>query len=120
MARGGGDRQRAVRRGVIAEYLAAFSLMVKGYRILALRFRLGSGEIDIIARRGDLVAFVEVKARSHTMASIDAVGALSQQRIRNASLGWLARQADAGRLSLRYDIIAVAPFRWPKHFPDAF
>ena len=48
-------RHRALRRGWIAEYLAAFALMVKGYRILTMRYRLGAGEIDIIARKGDLV-----------------------------------------------------------------
>ena len=113
-------RHRALRRGWIAEYLAAFALMVKGYRILTMRYRLGAGEIDIIARKGDLVIFVEVKARRDTVAAIHAVSTESQKRIRNASLGWLARQRDAARLSQRYDIVTVAPFSWPRHFPDAF
>lgn len=113
-------RQKAERRGRFAEWIAAFWLMLKGYRILALRHRTPLGEIDIIARRGDLVAFIEVKARRDTALAIDAVSASAQNRIRAASELWLGRRADAARLSLRYDIIAVLPFRRPRHFPDAF
>ena len=113
-------RQKAERRGRFAEWIAAFWLMLKGYRILALRHRTPLGEIDIIARRGDLVAFIEVKARRDTALAIDAVSASAQTRIRAASELWLGRRADAARLSLRYDIIAVLPFRLPRHFADAF
>lgn len=95
-------------------------LLMKGYRILSLRYRVRAGEVDIIARRGDVVAFVEVKARRDLMAAIDAVTFTSQNRIRAAGDHWLARQPDAARLSLRYDIVAVRPLRWPQHFKDAF
>lgn len=113
-------RQKAERRGRFAEWIAAFWLMLKGYRILALRHRTPLGEIDIIARRGDLVAFIEVKARRDTALAIDAVSVSAQTRIRAASELWLSRRADMARLSLRYDIIAVMPYRLPRHFPDAF
>ena len=113
-------RQKAERRGRFAEWIAAFWLMLKGYRILALRHRTPLGEIDIIARRGDLVAFIEVKARRDTALVIDAVSASAQTRIRAASELWLSRRKDAAGLSLRYDIIAVMPYRLPRHFPDAF
>ncbi|TIO58114.1 MAG: YraN family protein, partial [Mesorhizobium sp.] len=55
-------RRKAYRRGHRGEWLAALALMLKGYRILARRHRTKLGEIDLIARRGDLVLFVEVKA----------------------------------------------------------
>lgn len=113
-------RQKAERRGRFAEWIAAFWLMLKGYRILALRHRTPLGEIDIIARRGNLVAFIEVKARRDTALAIDAVSASAQTRIRVASELWLSRRKDAAGLSLRYDIIAVMPYRLPRHFPDAF
>jgi putative endonuclease len=58
-----GHRRKAYRRGHRGEWLAALALMLKGYRILARRHRTKLGEIDLIARRGDLVLFVEVKAR---------------------------------------------------------
>lgn len=113
-------RRRAERRGHLAEYVAVLYLLLKGYRILALRHRTRIGEIDVIARKGDLIAFVEVKSRREASLSVDAVTAQSQRRIRAASDLWLARQKDGHLLSSRYDIIAVAPFAWPVHFRDAF
>jgi putative endonuclease len=114
------QRIKALRRGSFSEYLAAFSLMLRGYRILAMRYRVKSGEIDIIARKGDLVSFVEVKARATAADSVFAVNGLTQSRIKNASLYWLQTQKDASQLSYSYDIIAVRPWRWPEHFRDAF
>lgn len=113
-------RKRAERRGRWSEWTAAFFLMLKGYRILAMRYRVRAGEVDIIARRGELVAFVEVKARRDLMAAVDAVTFASQDRIRAAGDHWLARQPDAARLSLRYDIVAITPWKLPRHYQGAF
>ncbi|WEX88406.1 YraN family protein [Sinorhizobium garamanticum] len=110
----------ALKRGHVAEYRAALCLMLKGYRIVAMRYRTKLGEIDIIARRGDLVACVEVKARRGFDEAVFAVSDTAQRRIRAASDIWLSRQADFHRLSVRYDIVAVTPWRWPRHLPDAF
>lgn len=79
-----------------------------------------AGEIDLIARKKDLVAIIEVKARSSGAGAVDAVGFHSQQRIRAAADLWLARRKDAARFSLRFDIVAVLPHRLPQHFIDAF
>lgn len=114
------NRLKAFRRGHVSEYAAALYLMVKGYRIRAIRHRTKLGEIDIIAQRGDLVVCVEVKARRDLDSAVFAVTGTAQQRIRAASDLWLARQPDAHRLSLRYDIVAVLPWRLPRHFEDAF
>lgn len=114
------SRRQAYRRGHFAEYLAAAALMLKGYRIAARRFRTKAGEIDLVARRGDLVALVEVKARASEAAAVDAVTPSAARRIAAAGDIWLSRQKDHHRLSLRHDIVAVVPWRWPKHFPDAF
>jgi len=114
------DRRKAFMRGHVSEYCAALYLLLRGYRVIAMRYKTKSGEIDIIARKGDLVAFIEVKARRATTDAVFAVDVASQHRIRNASLGWLARQRDAARLSLRYDIVAVSPWGRSRHFPDAF
>lgn len=111
---------KALKRGHIAEYRAALCLMLKGYRIVAMRYRTRLGEIDIIARRGDLVACVEVKARVSLEDAVFAVTDTAQRRIRAASDLWLSRQGDFHRLSVRYDIVAVMPWRWPRHLPDAF
>ena len=114
------NRRKAYRLGHLAEYLAAFALILKRYRIVALRHKTKLGEIDIIARKGDLVAVIEVKARRTVSDAANAVTHTAQTRISNASDLWLAGQADAAKLSIRYDIIAVCPWRWPVHLKDAF
>ena len=116
------DRKRlkALRRGSLAEYRAALSLILKGYRIVAFRYRTKLGEIDIIARKGNLIACVEVKARRSLEDSVFAVSDFAQRRIRAASDLWLSKQADSARLSIRYDIVSVTPWRWPVHLLDAF
>lgn len=111
---------RAYQKGFWAEFLAAWFLRFKGYRILHMRFKTGSGEIDIIARKRKLIAFVEVKARAHVQSAVDAVSYSSQQRISNAADIWLSKQRDANELSLRFDIIAVTPWKIPVHLKDAF
>jgi putative endonuclease len=118
----GADRRRirAERLGRWSEVRAALALLLKGYRILAFRYKTKAGEVDIIARRGDLVIFVEVKARKDLRAGVDAVGYAAERRIANAGDHWLRRQPDATRLSLRHDIIVVRPWRWPTHFQGAF
>ncbi|CAH0190638.1 YraN family protein [Agrobacterium fabrum] len=113
-------RRKAERRGHAAEYWAALYLLLKGYRILAIRYRTRLGEIDLIARKKDLIAIIEVKARASGGSAVDAVGFHSQQRIRAAADLWLSRRRDAGRFSLRFDIVAVLPRRLPQHFIDAF
>jgi len=114
------SRRKAERHGQFAEYRAALCLLLKGYRILDIRYRTRLGEIDIVARRGEVLAFVEVKARPDALTGIDAVGFESQRRILAASDLWLARHADLAGLAQRYDVVVVSPRRWPRHFPDAF
>ena len=114
------SRRRAHRRGHVAEWLAAIALMFKGYRILARRYKTRVGEVDLIARKGDLVVLVEVKARTDEQAAIDAVTVTAARRIEAAGDIWLSRRRDAARLSIRRDIVAVLPWRWPRHFPGAF
>ena len=121
MALSGSDRRRRhERRGHRGEWLAALALMLKGYRIVARRYRTRLGEIDLIARRGDLVLVVEVKVRPTLVEAMEAVGRLSERRIEAAADLWLARQPDHARLSLRFDMVAVTPRRWPVHVENIF
>ncbi len=113
-------RLKAYRKGHVSEFLAAIALMFEGYRIVQRRFKTKQGEIDLIARRGDLIVLVEVKARASQDAAVNAVTSTAARRIEAAGDIWLARQKDASRLSIRRDIVAVMPWRWPRHFPDAF
>lgn len=113
-------RYGAYRRGHRSEWFAATALILKGYRIVARRYRTKVGEIDLIARRGDLVAIVEVKARPTLAEAMDAIGPYSQRRIEAAADLWLVRQPDHDRLSMRFDMVAVLPRRWPVHVEDIF
>ncbi|MGD9914029.1 MAG: YraN family protein [Rhizobiaceae bacterium] len=114
------DRRRAYRRGHRSEWLASLALLLKGFRTVARRYRTPSGEIDLIARRGDLVLIVEVKARPTLIEAMDAIGRLSERRIEAAADLWLSRQRDSAKLSLRFDMVAVLPRRWPIHVENIF
>ncbi|WP_294644043.1 YraN family protein [uncultured Aureimonas sp.] len=114
------ERRARFAKGHRGEWLAAWALRLKGYRILAMRHRTKLGEIDIVARRGDTVAIVEVKARASLEAAMDAVTPAAQARIARAADLWLQKQRDYARLSLRFDIVAVLPRRWPVHIPNAW
>lgn len=114
------ERQRHNRRGHRGEYLAALVLLLKGYRILARRYRTRLGEIDLIARRGDTIAIVEVKVRPTLIAAMEAIDFQSQRRIEAAADLWLSHQRDHAKLSLRFDMVAVLPRRWPVHVANIF
>lgn len=120
MADGYGKRFAAHRRGHRGEWWAALALRLKGYRILARRYRTKLGEIDLIARRGDLVLIVEVKVRPTLAEAMEAISRLSARRIEGAADLWLVRQRDYARLSLRFDMVAVLPRRWPVHVENIF
>jgi len=113
-------RRQAERRGRRAEFLAICLLRLKGYRLLASRYRTPVGEIDLIARRAGTVAFVEVKARPSIAEAAEAVTLQGRQRIARAAHLWLARNPAAAELTLRFDVILVAPRHWPRHLPGVF
>lgn len=119
-ASGAPGRRRHLRRGRRGEWFASLALMAKGYRIVARRYRTKLGEIDLIARRGDLIAIVEVKVRPTLIEAMDAIGRVSERRIDAAADLWLARQPDHARLSVRFDMVAVLPRRWPVHVENIF
>ena len=113
-------RFRNYRRGHRGEWFAALALMAKGFRIVARRYKTPLGEIDLIARRGDLVLIVEVKVRPTLLDAMDAIGMISERRIEGAADLWLTRQRDFSRLSVRFDLVAVLPRRWPVHVANIF
>jgi len=113
-------RQRNERRGRWAEGLAVAALRLKGYRLLARRFKSGPGEVDLIMRRGDVTAFIEVKVRSTADLAIEAVTDFQTRRIAAAARLWMAKDRKAALGICRFDIVAVSPYQWPKHIPNAF
>lgn len=113
-------RHRAERLGRRAEAAAAWWLRLKGYRILARRYKGPGGEVDLIAARGGTVAFVEVKARSTLDGALDAVSATQRQRIAASAAGFLAAHPAYGSYDVRFDVVAVLPARLPVHYADAW
>ena len=114
------ERVAAFRTGISAESRAAAYLMAKGYRILAKRYRTSHGEIDIVARRRNLIAFVEVKARATLDDAAFAVTPRQQQRIIDAAQGWLVAHPEHAELELRFDAMLIAPRSLPRHVLAAF
>ncbi len=115
-----GRRRRAHRFGLRAETLAMLYLMLKGYQILDKRFHAAGGEIDLIAKRRDVVAFIEVKAREDLENALSAITQLKRRRISRAARAWVSRHEWAMRATLRADAVFLAPGRWPRHLQDAF
>ena len=114
------ERVAAFRTGLSAESRAAAYLMAKGYRILARRFRTPHGEIDLVARRRNLLAFVEVKARATLDEAAFAVTPRQQLRIINAAQAWLVAHPEHAEFELRFDAILIAPRSLPRHLLAAF
>lgn len=112
-------RQEAESRGRRAERIAALWLRLHGWRILAQRARVPGGEVDLVARRGRILAFVEVKARS-TAAAADL--SLDEYRLRRVVVAAerlapkYMRQGD----DLRIDAMFIVPRRLPRHLPNVW
>ena len=113
-------RRQAHRGGERAEALAALYLQLKLYRILARRFKTPVGEIDLIAERWGTTVFVEVKARSAATLHSEALGQVNQARISRAASFWLSRHPERTHTRLRFDVIFLAPWHWPRHHTNAF
>jgi putative endonuclease len=117
---GTAERRRAFRLGLAAETKALWLLRLKGYRILARRLKTREGEADLVARRGAVLAFVEVKARATLEAGAGAIAPRQRRRIAGAARAWLASHPRDGDATLRFDAVLVAPGRWPVHLENAF
>ncbi len=113
-------RRRAYDRGHAAERLSVWALRLRFYRILARRFRVPSGEIDLIARRGRVLIAVEVKARASFAEAIGAVSPHQRRRVARALDHFLATRPDLAGLDSRFDVMLVVPGRWPRHVRDAW
>ncbi len=112
-------KKAAEQRGRRAEFIASAMLILKGYAILARRFKTPNGEIDLIAKRGRLIALVEVKARNTHQEAIEAVHYHARRRIERAGHLFLAKNTRWANCAIRYDIISVVNNR-PRHLKDAW
>lgn len=115
------DAKRAEERaGRAAETVAGVLLRLKGYRVLARRFRGMRGEIDLIARRGAVLAFVEVKRRPTAAAAAESVTPRQRARIAAAAEEFVAARPRLSGLGIRFDAILIAPKKFPRHLVDAW
>lgn len=114
------SRQRAERAGRRAELLAAWFLRLKLYSIKARRYKTPVGEIDLVASRFGITVFVEVKARTRRADEIEAFEAIDQRRISRAAAYFLTRHPALADSPLRFDVVFLAPFTWPRHVVNAF
>ena len=113
------ERRQRYQRGVVAEFFAAALLMLKGYRILARRHRTRLGEIDLIAVRGQRLAFVEVKRRPTIEDATQSIGERQTQRISAAAEQWVWRHPAYHGHQIGLDAVVIAPRRWPCHLANA-
>jgi putative endonuclease len=107
-------------RGRHAERLCVWQLRLTGWRILARRFRSPVGEIDIVARRGRTVAFIEVKARAAAATAAESLSTRQRQRISRAAAHFLKTRPEHAEAELRFDVMLVAPWRLPLRLADAW
>ena len=114
------ERVAAFQRGLSAESRAALFLIAKAYRIVARRWKTPFGEIDIVARRRSVLAFVEVKARERLDDAAEAVTERGKARIVAAAKLWLAHHPGDAQCAIRFDVILIAPGKLPRHIENAF
>lgn len=111
-------RRAALQKGQIGEILAMLSLILRGYIIMARNYTAHQGEIDIIARRGRVIAFIEVKARPTFARSEAAIDGHKLTRLARAASHWVTRHPWAQDYALRVDAIDIVPWRLPRHRTD--
>jgi putative endonuclease len=114
------SRQQAHDHGHRAETIALWFLRLKGYRLLARRYKSPVGEIDLIMRRGRTTVYIEVKARALVDDSLFAVTPSQSRRISAAANYYASRDAKVAEGFQRFDIVAVPSYLWPTHIKNAF
>lgn len=114
------DRRIAYVYGIQGENIATLWLRVRLYTILDRNYRIRDGEIDIVAKRGRTIAFVEVKARGDLEEAAIAITPQKLRRISRAANRWVATHPWAMDYTLRGDAIFIAPGKLPRHLENAF
>jgi len=113
-------RVKAYRRGLFAETVTALLLRLKGYAIVARRYKTPVGEIDLVALRGKRLAFIEVKRRKTKEDAAWTLPARQRRRIIRAAQYWLAAHPDFAGHELAFDVVLAAPWAWPRYIENAF
>lgn len=106
--------------GIFAEFLAILFLTFKFYRFLKWRAKTPMGEIDLVFQKGNILIFIEVKARKNHEAARLAISKNQQQRIINAAQYFVQHFPNAYKMQWRFDAVLIAPFKFPLHIKNAF
>ncbi len=109
----------AEQRGRRAETIAAWWLRLHGWSVLARRARVAGGEIDLVARRGHTLAFIEVKQRATAEAAAWSLDAYRLRRVAVAAEQLALRYARPGDVT-RIDVVYLVPRRLPRHLPNVW
>ena len=116
--------RHAEQRGRWAEIMCLVRLWLTGWRVIAHRLtgRRGSGlgEIDIIAKRGNVLAFIEVKARNTLDAALESISRTQQERIQAAAAQFVAHRPRYTDCQIRFDAMVLSSRAWPQHIADAW
>jgi putative endonuclease len=113
-------RVKAYRSGLFAETLAALLLRLKGFRIVARRYKTPVGEIDLVALKGKRLAFIEVKRRKTQEDAVWTLPAKQRRRIVRAAQYWLAGHPDYTGHDIAFDVVLAAPWTLPRYIANAF
>ncbi len=98
-------KQRAYKKGLRAEWVTRWWLRLQGYSILTKRLKSKVGEVDIIAKRGKMLVFIEVKARPMGETHREVVSYHQQKRIEQAAMLFLANHPEFATFSVRFDVM---------------
>lgn len=113
-------KQTSYDKGLFAEAFAKNYFYMKGYSLLAERFKTPQGEIDLILKKKNAVVFVEVKLRKTIDEAKEAIHSHNQQRVRAAAELYLQKNPKYNNCELRFDALALAPYTWPCHIENAW
>ncbi len=113
-------KKKTYQFGILAERIAIIFLRLKGYQILAWRYKTYFGEIDIVAKKGKIIAIVEVKARKIESDFETVLRPRQMQRIRKAAEFFLSRNSKLQNHQIRFDFVFVNQLFWPQHYKNFF
>lgn len=107
-------------KGLRAEMWAGIFLFLKGYLIVARRYKSHVGEIDLVARRGRTIVFAEVKTRGSETSALESVHAENRARVRRCAELYLQRHPRYAGFDIRFDAVVFAGGWFPHHVENAF
>jgi putative endonuclease len=120
VARDTASREAADARGRHAEARAAAALAAEGWAVLARRLRTPAGELDLVAEREGLLAFIEVKARATLAEAAAALGPAQRRRLVAAAEWWIGANPGHGAAGMRFDVLLVDAGGRVRRIADAF